>query len=230
MVGVTASGFTDFAESDETRLTEWLRARSEPAWTEATTHPFTRELADGSLDPDAYADYLVQDYTFVDTLVSLVGYGVGQAPTMQQKRRLVEFLDTVTDEEDDYFERSFEALGVTPEAYENSPLAEPTAALRDLLCRAATTGDYAETLAVLLPVEWVYLAWAEAVETPDDPFYYREWVTLHDNPEFASFVSWLCEELDTLGPTLAPYRQRRVASLFTRAVHLEVAFFDAAYR
>jgi thiaminase/transcriptional activator TenA len=230
VVGVTVSGFSDFAESDETQFTEWLRTRSEPAWTDATTHQFTRDLADGSLDPEHYADYLVQDYAFLETLVSLVGYGVGQAPTMRQKRRLVDFLDTVTDDEDDYFERSFEALGVAPEAYENPPLAEPTAAMRDLLCCAATTGDYAETLAVLLPVEWVYLAWAEVVETPDDPFYYREWVTLHDNPAFASFVSWLRDELDALGPTLTPRRQRRVASLFTRAVHLEVAFFDAAYR
>lgn len=227
---MTDSSFAGFAESDETRFSEWLRAQSEPAWSDATTHAFTRELADGSLDPERYAEYLVQDYAFVEDLVSLVGYGVGQAPTMPQKRRLVEFLDTVTDDEDDYFERSFEALDVAPEAYENPPLTDPTAAMRDLFGRAATTGGYAETLAVLLPVEWVYLTWAESVETPDEPFYYREWVTLHDNPEFASFVSWLRDELDALGPTLSPRRQRRVASLFVRAVHLEVAFFDAVYR
>ena len=227
MVGVNVA---DFAESDEPRFTEWLRARSEPAWTDATTHPFTCDLADASLDPERYADYLVQDYAFVEALAGLVGYAVGQAPTMRQKRRLVDFLETVTDEENDYFERSFEALGVAPAAYEQPPLADPTAAMRDLLGRAATTGGYAETLAVLLAVEWVYLAWAESVDAPGEPFYYREWVSLHDNPEFAAFVSWLRDELDSLGPTLAPSRQRRVASLFTRAVHLEVAFFDAAYR
>ncbi|SFL49811.1 thiaminase (transcriptional activator TenA) [Halogranum rubrum] len=227
---MSESRLPSFAESDETGFSEWLRAQSEPAWTDATTHAFTHELGDGSLDSECYADYLVQDYAFVESLVSLVGYGAGQAPTMAQKRRLVEFLNTVTDDEDDYFERSFEALGVAPTAYENPPLTEPTAALCDVVGRAATTGGYAETLAVLLPVEWVYLTWAESVDTPDDPFSYREWVTLHDNPGFASFVSWLRDEMDTLGPTLSPRRQRRVASLFVRAVHLEVAFFDAAYR
>ena len=221
-----------FAESDYDRLTDWLRDRSEPVWSAATTHRFTRELGDATLDEAAFADYLVQDYAFVGSLVSLVGYGVGQAPTMSQKRRLVEFLDTVTDDEDDYFRRSFEALDVPSSVYENPDavaLAEPTAAMQDLLGRAARTGGYAETLAVLLAVEWVYLTWAESVETPDEPFYYREWVALHDNPGFAAFVGWLREELDDVGPTLSPRRQREIAALFDRAVSLEVAFFDAAY-
>jgi thiaminase (transcriptional activator TenA) len=32
-----------------TRFTEWLRQQAEPAWSEATRHRFTRELADGIL-------------------------------------------------------------------------------------------------------------------------------------------------------------------------------------
>ncbi|THE65339.1 transcriptional regulator [Salinadaptatus halalkaliphilus] len=233
------------ADSDEPepRFTDWLRERSEPAWTDAVDHPFTRELADGTLAEDAYADYLVQDYAFVGQLVGAFGHAVGQAPDMAAKRRLVEFLETVTDDEDDYFERSFDALSVPESRRQDPDLAEPTAAFIDLLGRATGEGGYAETLAVLVPAEWIYEAWATAaVETHADsaadgppsagtelPFYYAEWIDLHAVEPFCEFVAWLRSQLDAIGPELSPRRQRRVAALFGRTVTLEVAFFDAAY-
>ncbi len=217
-----------FTDADESRFTDWLRERSEPDWTAATTHRFTDELGDGTLDRTVFARYLVQDYAFVTSLVGLVGDAVSAAPTMAQKARLVAFLATITDGEDDYFERSFEALGVDAETYLQPSLTEPTAAMHDLF-RAAGREGYAETLAVLLPVEWVYRAWADRVDAPDEPFYYREWVTIHDVPSFDAFVDWVRDELDAVGPTLTPYREARVVSLFERAVALEVRFFDAAF-
>ena len=105
--------YADYAGGrSEPRFTGWLRDRAEPAWTDAIAHPFTRDVGAGTLDPDTFADYPVQAYAFVDALVSTFGYAVGQAPDMAAKRPLVEFLETVTDDEDDYFRRSFAALEV----------------------------------------------------------------------------------------------------------------------
>jgi len=216
--------------TDEPRFTDWLRERSEPAWTEATTHRFTRELGAGTLDDAVVRRYLTQDYAFVDTLVGAFGHAVGEAPSMAAKRRLIEFLDVITDDENDYFDRSFDALDV-PEADRTDPdLTATTEAMVDLIEAAANRGGYAETLAVLVPAEWVYLTWAtaEADDRPE-PFYFAEWIDLHANPGFVSFVTWLREELDTIGPRLPARQQDRVARLFERTVALEVEFFEAAY-
>ncbi len=214
----------------EPRFTDWLRARSEPAWTTATTHRFTHQLGAGTLDTAVYSRYLIQDYAFVETLVGVFGHAVGQAPSMAAKRQLIEFLDVVTDDENDYFERSFDALDVPAAQRENPELTETTEAMTDLLGAAATQGGYAETLAVLVPAEWVYLAWAEreAAERPD-AFYFDEWIDLHANPGFVEFVGWLREQLDTVGPTLPARQQARVARCFERTVSLEVEFFESAY-
>lgn len=214
---------------DDPRFTDWLRERSEPAWTETTEHHFVRELGADTIDDAVFRRYLVQDYAFVGTLVSLVGYAVGQAPTMAAKRRLTTFLGTITDEEDDYFERSFDALDVPEHDRLDPKLTPTTAAFDDLLVRGAHEGDYEETLAVLLPAEWSYRTWAENVESDQSRFYLREWVELHDNPAFESFVDWLRGELDERGPELAPRRRRRVERLFGRTMALEAAFFDASY-
>ena len=226
-----ADTFDDYAEShDDPRFTDWLRERSEPAWSNAVDHRFTQELGAGTLDEAVMADYLRQDYAFVDTLVGVFGYAVGQAPTMAEKRRFVEFLDVVTDDEDDYFERSFNALDVPAERWQTPTRTETTGSFIDLLLAAKQQGGYAETLAVLVPAEWIYRAWAtrEADDRPEQ-FYFAEWIDLHANDGFVAFVSWLREQLDTVGPTLSPRRQQRVARLFERTVTHEVAFFDAAY-
>lgn len=229
--GPVPASFAAYAETTANpRFTDWLRERSEPGWTAATTHRFVRELGADELDDDAFRRYLIQDYAFLGSLVGLVGHAVGDAPTMASKRRLSTFLGTLTSEEDDYFERSFAALDVPRETYEDPSLASTTRAFEDLIGRAAREGGYAERLAVLLPAEWVYEEWAAAVadESPER-FYLEEWVRLHANDDFRAFVGWLREELDREGAAASPRRRRRLERLFERTVALEVAFFESAY-
>ncbi len=236
MVGVSGAGpgvpgdYESYAEGrTDPRFTDWLRGRASPDWTAATGHRFTRELGAGDLADAVFRRYLVQDYAFVDDLVGLFGHAVGEAPTMAARSRLVDFLGTLTADENDYFERSFDALGVPESGYRDPETTATTRAFLDLLGRAAREGGYAETLAVLVPAEWLYLEWATAVEGRPDRFYLAEWVDLHASPGFEDFVGWLRGELDREGTAAAPRRQRRLASLFGRTVELEVAFFEAAF-
>ena len=148
---------------------------------------------------------------------------------MAAKSRLVGFLATLSDDENDYFERAFDALEVPAAARESPELTESTRAFRDLLERAARQGGYAETLAVLVPAEWIYREWATAASAPSDPFYLTEWVELHANDAFDAVVDWLRAELDREGAAAAPRRQARLDRLFRRTVSLEAAFFEAAY-
>jgi thiaminase/transcriptional activator TenA len=217
------------SDATDPHFTDWLRQRAEPTWSAAVDHRFTRELRAGTLDDDAFRRYLVQDYAFVGTLVGAFGHAVGDAPTMAAKSRLADFLGVLTDDEDDYFARALDALDV-PDADRTDPALTPaTRAFEDLLERAARQGGYAETLAVLVPAEWVYLSWA----TPDpeaepEQFYLAEWRQLHANPAFEDFVGWLRAELDREGAAASTRRQSRIERLFGRTVELEVAFFDAA--
>ncbi|MFB6152341.1 MAG: TenA family protein [Haloarculaceae archaeon] len=229
--GTAADRGGPFAGSEYDRFTEWLRERSEPDWTAATEHRFTEELGTGELDDDVFRRYLVMDYRFVETLTSVIGYAAGQAPTVEAKVELARFLETAGTDETDYFERSFDALDVPEDERGGPPERDVVRRFDDLLRRASHEGGYAETLGVFVPAEWVYLSWASRAAEGDRPgrFYLDEWIDLHAVPAFEEFVTWLREQLDDVGATLSPTRQRRVARLFERTVELEVAFFDAAY-
>jgi thiaminase/transcriptional activator TenA len=222
---------TAYLESEGDSFTEWLQSRSEPAWGDATEHRFTTELAADALDDAVYERYLVQDYQFVRTLTATVGHAAAEAPSMDARARLADFLSLVATDENDYFQRSFDALEVPIRARTDPERLPVTQHLSDLFQRAARTGGYAETLAVLVPAEWIYKTWAvcAAEQERPDRFYLAEWIDLHANDEFVAFVDWLCGQLDEVGPKLSPRRQERVEELFTRTVDLEVAFFDAAY-
>lgn len=218
-----------FADSD-TRFTDWLRQSAEPYWTAATTHRFTTELVDDVLDEAVFRRYLIQDYAFIGTLASLVGFAVGNAPSMDQKARLTAFLSVLTGGENDYFMRSFEALGMPETEWRQARGDETTRALAELFAEATAENGYDEIMAVLLPVEWVYLSWATAAgDKRPARFFYAEWIALHNDPEFASFVNWMRDELDRRGPELPAKRQSRLAELFRRAAALEIQFFEGPY-
>ncbi|MHA7776192.1 TenA family protein [Roseibium sp. M-1] len=224
--------FSDFcAHAPDARFTGWLAARAEPFWSEATAHAFTRAIGDGNMPDAAYVRYLIEDYTFVTDLASTLGHLVAKAPTMKAKARLSAFLALLTSEENDYFLRSFAALGVAPEVYETAAQGPVTRAFSGLLLSASGEGTYAEGLACLLCAEWCYLTWGlrEAQKPRPEAFYLAEWIDLHAVPGFEAFVGWIRDEMDQIGPQLDPDHQDRVAALFRRMSELEFAFFDAAW-
>jgi thiaminase/transcriptional activator TenA len=207
-----------------------LRAAVADDWDAAVTHPFVGELFAGTLPVAALRTYLVQDYQFVDSFVALLGAAVAVADTTGARMVIARQLGLVADEENTYFWRSFDALGVADEERQRPTLLAPTASFIALMGEAAGTRDYAACLAVLTVAEWLYLDWARRAPDPPpaDPVA-REWIGLHNNPPFATWVAFLRSELDRLAPTLTPADRDRCARFFTEATRLERAFFQAAY-
>lgn len=224
--------YQDFlTSSPEASFTDWLAAGAEPYWSSATGHAFTHAIGDGTMPDDAYVRYLIEDYTFITDLASTLGYLVAKAPSMRSKSRLSAFLALLTSEENDYFLRSFDALGVSADVYEQAAQGPVTRAFADLLLTSSGEGSYAEGLACLLCAEWCYLTWGkrEAEKPRSEKFYLTEWIDLHAVPGFEAFVTWIRSELDEIGPALSPEQQQTLAGLFRQMCILEDAFFETAW-
>jgi len=131
----------------------------------------------------------------------------------------------VSSEENTYFLRAFEALGVTEDRRAADPDTQPTAGFKAIMREAAETRSYAAALSVLVVTEWLYLDWASRAPTPPNNFVHADWISLHDNPGFRAFVDFLRAELDRIGPAQADLCR----DFFGRAVALELSFFEAAY-
>jgi len=211
-------------------FTQTLRERNRAHWDAAVGHRFVDELFSGTLDDRVMAHYLVQDYQFADSFVALLGAAIASADGFPARVRLAQFAAMVTSEENTYFLRSFDHLGVAAQHRVKPPLTEPTRGFQSLMREAATTQDYGACLSVLVVAEWLYCSWAERCPTQLPPlFVHAEWVTLHNNAFFNEFVAWLRAELDRVGGALDAAAQARCADFFGRAVKLEHDFFDSAY-
>ncbi|WP_312136512.1 TenA family protein [Brevundimonas sp.] len=204
---------------------ESLRLENAAGWDGCVKHRYVDELLAGTISDQVMGRYLVQDHRFIDAFVTLVGAAVASADQFESRLRLGRFLGMVCSDENDYFIRSFAALGIGDERH-HIPDAAPTAGFKALMKEAAATRSYAAIMAVLNVAEGLYLDWAQRLDGPmPENFIHAEWIVLHDNPFFVDFVTFLKGELDRVGPAEADVAR----DFFRRAVDLELAFFDAAY-
>ncbi len=222
---------TKKARSDQP-FSEVLKQAAGDRWKEATHHRFVQEIATDTIPDDVMRHYLIQDHVFVDALTRLVARGVAAAPGMEQKRRLSQFLQVLTSDENDFFERSFDALKVGRGDREDAPLRSVTLAFEDLFRAAVEEYEYSAVIVALLPVEWTYhewASWAKAEGASSQRFWVQEWVDMHSTKEFGEFVDWLKSEADEQGARLDDATKARLLARFVRAVELEAAFFTDAY-
>ncbi len=213
------------------RPTDHLSMSCEADWLAATDHVFCRELAQGTLPIEKMKWYLAQDYQFIGSFVRLLATAVAHAPTLQDSIPAAQFLALITGPENTYFQRSFEALEMTSDEQSPEPATE-TAAFIQLMDSARESGRYEQMLAVLVAAEWTYLTWAERyVDYPEDlPFWFAEWIDLHSGPGFAGVVEYLRSQFDKAWLTLTDEQQKAAQASFVKAMALERAFFDAAYK
>ena len=142
------------------RFTETLRAASEPGWSCAVEHRFVKELFTGTVPDAVMARYLVQDHRFLDSFLILLAAALAGADTFEARLRFGRFIGMASSEENTYFLRAFEALGVTEERRAADPDTQATAGFKAIMREAAERRSYAAALSVLVVTEWLYLDWA----------------------------------------------------------------------
>lgn len=208
------------------QFSEILRRENAADWAASVGHRFVRELIAGTVPDEVMARYLVQDHRFIDDFLGLLGAAVATTDSFAARIRLGRFIGVIASDENTYFLRAFEELGLSETARAAVPDAAPTAGFKAIMREAAATRSYAAILAVLNVAEGLYLDWAMGANgTLPARFIHAEWITLHDNPDFRDLVGFLRAELDRVGPQQAAICR----DFFGRAVALEREFFDAAY-
>ena len=214
-----------------TSTSDTLRQQNNTNWTAAAEHNFCKELADGSLPTAVMADYLIQDYSFIDGFVRLAASAIASAPSLKDSAPLAQFLALITSTENTYFLRSFDALNVSENQWQTDELWSETKELQKLMQDAAASGSYVSMMSVLVVAEWLYLSWATPCNPPSEdlPFYFAEWITLHAGEGFESVVIYLREQLDAAWPAATDAEQQQASAMFAEAVRLERAFFDRSY-
>jgi thiaminase/transcriptional activator TenA len=195
--------------------------------------PFNTELANGSLSPQRFQFYLVQDSRY------LVGFAraLAVAAARAGSSRDVAFFAGAAQEaivveralHDSYFDR----FGMT-EADRSAVETSPTGlAYTSYLLATAQTGGYPELVAALLPCFWIYQQVGTEILASLRPGVhnpYLSWIDTYADDEFAESVRACRYAVDAAAAGADERTTAAMLSAFTRATEYEWLFWDSAYR
>jgi thiaminase/transcriptional activator TenA len=193
--------------------------------TRALAHPFIRGIADGTLDPRLFAGYVGQDAFFLEAFARAYALALAASPDTDTVLAFADLIGGVRDELTLHSGYA-ELWGFEPWAAEPAPA---TLAYTDFLLATAATRALGPICAAMTPCMrlYAYLGESLAAEGPQataEANPYRSWTTAYADPEFAAFGDRLERLLDRHASDEAAAR-----SVYRRAMHLELAFFDAAF-
>ncbi|WP_203997389.1 TenA family protein [Virgisporangium aurantiacum] len=186
----------------------------------ALAHPFVRGIADGSLGRDRFAGYVAQDAYFLESFARAYALAIAHSPDRAGLDAFADLLDGVRAElrlHASYAEKWGIDLGTV------SP-GPATSAYTDFLLATASLGGVGLTCAAMTPCMQLYAYLGRQLAAGPVDGRYAEWVTTYADPGFESLAATLERLLDTYADGDGP------AVVYRRAMRLEVAFFDAAYR
>jgi thiaminase (transcriptional activator TenA) len=211
-------------------LSARLRVAAAPLWQAQLDHPFITGIGDGSLDPDKFQHFIRQDYLFLIEYARLLAYACARAPSLDLMERFADLTQAVLKSEMDLHRSYAAAWGISADDLARERMTPTTRAYGDFLVRTASTGDYAELMAALLPCMWGYSELGRRLAErgrPPEPRY-AAWIDMYASDEFAQLASWCRDSLDNIATSAAS--DERLSQVFVTSSYYELAFWDMAWR
>jgi len=212
-------------------LTDELYRAAEPIWDAQLEHPFVKGIGNGSLDPDVFQRWVIQDYGYLKEFSRIFAWAVAKAQRLESMGWYAQVLNLTLNTEME-LHRSYAArFGVSAQELEEAEMWPTTRAYTDFLVRTAADGDMADLLAALLPCAWGYIHIGKSLAdaSPPDDQRYRDWIDQYASEEFAEAGAWLRSELDREAEGATPEKRARLEHLFVLSSRYELRFWDMCW-
>lgn len=203
---------------------EQLLALGRPAWSAMLGHAFLAETAAGSLPDAAFANWVQQDYLFVQQAARFVSILVSKAPSAIMPRLALAI--PALHSELELFERMAAERGVTLHDVRMTPACH---AYVQFMLAAAATCSFEEGFTLLYGAEKAYLdSWTWVRENMKAPSPWDGFIHRWSDEAFRHWVNWLESALDTLAARASPTLRQEMTGIFLLAGQYELRFWDMA--
>ena len=209
-----------------------LRRTADPIWRAQHAHPFVRGVGQGNLDRERFEYWVRQDYCFLVEYCRLFALAAARSPDLPTLTRFAELLRATAVTEMSLHRELAAGLGISEAELEGEPMAPTTQAYTDFLVRTATTGDFAELCAALLPCMWGFSEIGLELALGPRPADTRlaAWIDAYADPDFAALADWCRGLVDRLGANAPPAALQAMEAAFMTSSRYELAFWGMAWR
>ena len=207
---------------------------SEEAWAgtaalRAAIHrlPFNTELAAGSLAPERFRFYILQDAIYLGEYARVLALAAAKAPDPATVQVFAGDAVQAIAVEQALHGRYLAEFGVTPEAAAGAAPAPDCLAYTSFLIATAHQQPWPVLVAALLPCFWIYWDVASVIVRDAAPGNrYRAWIDTYADPRFGDAVR---QVIDIADRAASPETRAPMRAAFARSAQYEYLFWDGAY-
>ncbi|RRO19425.1 thiaminase II [Saccharopolyspora rhizosphaerae] len=195
-------------------------------------HPFNAALADGSLDRDVFAFYIVQDARYLVGFAQALSAAAARADDAADAAFLAGAAQAALVEERRLHAGYVEAFGLADDEIAGIDTSPTCLGYTSYLRACALTESYPVLLAAVLPCFWVYQHVGSTIlrATGDvEGHPYQAWITTYADDEFAEAVLAARELTDKVAARADEGTREQMFAAFSRATEYEWLFWNSAW-
>ena len=214
------------------RFTERLRRSAAPIWDAQFRHPFVQGIGQGTLDLEKFKFWLRQDYVFLIEYARLFALAAARSPDLNTMIRFATLLKETVETEMNLHRQYAAEFGINLQDLERETPSPTTRAYTDYLLRVASTGDFAELAAALLPCMWAFSEIGQRLAAQPKPSdeRYAKWIAMYSSSEFAELAEWCRDLVDCLAVGLPERDLLRLEAEFLTSSRYEWLFWEMAWK
>ena len=201
-----------------------------PSWDDYIQHDFVKQLAAGTLAPDSFRHYLVQDYLYLIHYTRVMALSVYKSDTLAQMRVGQAGINAMLDMEIGMYLDFCRQWSIPLEQVENAPESAVTIAYSRYILDAAMSGSLAELYAAIAPCLMGYGEIGKRIK--DEGFItgnpYQPWIDVFSSDEFQAITAQNEAQINTLLADASPAQANKFQRLFNTAARMEVNFWQQA--
>ena len=210
-------------------FSEELLADGSDIWEAQYEHPFVTELADGTLDPEAFRHWVEQDFRYLLDYARTFAIAGTKARREETMAGLLGVSHTVLDYEMDLHREFAAEYGISREDLESTAKAPTCVAYTNFLVRTAHEGTLPEIAAAIYPCGQGYLdVAAYMADRATEDHRYTPFIEKYTSEEFVEAVDWMRSLVDACAERNPGEREAMRAAFLTSA-RLEHAFWEMCY-
>ena len=211
-------------------FTQLLWQKNTALYEQILNLPFNQELAAGTLAPEAFCHYVIQDAHYLLAYGRALAVAAAKAYDADDVMQFSEAAKIAIVVERSLHNDFMTAFNVSKETFESTPLTLACHHYTSFLTATAWSASYPVVLAALLPCFWIYAEVGRAIvsqSVPNNP--YQAWIDTYAGEEFHTAVRNVIATVDKVAARCDADTLEKMHAAYTMGAKLEWLFWDSAY-
>ncbi len=206
---------------------------AQDAWGASFEHPFVRELAAGTLDPELFRFYQMQDARYLEAFSDACAIISTRCVDPVDKLWFIDGARLALVVEGQLHAGYGQKLGYGPADIAALELTPSNQAYQDHMISSAVRGTLVEAIAAITPCPWLYIEVGQNLErefgTPSDDHPYADWLRMYSDPAFNDYMDRLLGLLQRAAEAHDDGARTRAKIAFLTSVQYEWMFWQQAW-